>query len=145
MSSYDSLWLPNHKFRFVSLSCPGCPAAIDEPGPDDPLPADDALWDEGVGVIRKSILNNITKVYLTGRTSTLFPIATQSRQHGIWEVCIVDTSFCSNVQSASTRILFTRCPTASAERRGTAVGTHSQGTALLWADGVQVAKRGAEL
>ncbi|KAL7796081.1 hypothetical protein V8C37DRAFT_408531 [Trichoderma ceciliae] len=33
--------------RFVSLSCPGCPAAIDEPDPDDPLPTDDSLWDEG--------------------------------------------------------------------------------------------------
>ncbi|KAL6905137.1 hypothetical protein GGI43DRAFT_398969 [Trichoderma evansii] len=34
--------------RFVSLSCPGCPATIDEPEPEDPLPTDDALWDEGV-------------------------------------------------------------------------------------------------
>jgi hypothetical protein len=34
--------------RFVSLNCPGCPAAIDEPGPQEVLPADDALWDEGV-------------------------------------------------------------------------------------------------
>ncbi|KAL7810270.1 hypothetical protein V8C44DRAFT_332777 [Trichoderma aethiopicum] len=33
--------------RFVSLNCPGCPAAIDEPSPQEVLPADDALWDEG--------------------------------------------------------------------------------------------------
>ncbi|KAL7949358.1 hypothetical protein V8C42DRAFT_351003 [Trichoderma barbatum] len=33
--------------RFVSLSCPGCPAMIDEPEPDNPLPVDDAHWDEG--------------------------------------------------------------------------------------------------
>ncbi|KAL7814394.1 hypothetical protein V8C26DRAFT_403675 [Trichoderma gracile] len=33
--------------RFVSLSCPGCPAAVDEPSPQEVLPADDALWDEG--------------------------------------------------------------------------------------------------
>ncbi|KAL6874256.1 hypothetical protein HDV57DRAFT_504340 [Trichoderma longibrachiatum] len=33
--------------RFVSLNCPGCPAAIDEPSPQEVLPADEALWDEG--------------------------------------------------------------------------------------------------
>ncbi|RFU78611.1 hypothetical protein TARUN_3581 [Trichoderma arundinaceum] len=33
--------------RFVSLSCPGSPAAIDEPDPDDHLPTDDLVWDEG--------------------------------------------------------------------------------------------------
>lgn len=33
------------------MACPGCPAAIDEPRPEDPLPTDDALWDEGVGII----------------------------------------------------------------------------------------------
>ncbi|EHK25744.1 uncharacterized protein TRIVIDRAFT_219505 [Trichoderma virens Gv29-8] len=33
--------------RFVGVTSPGCPAAIDEPGSDNPLPTDDALWDEG--------------------------------------------------------------------------------------------------
>lgn len=34
--------------RFVTLSCPGCPSTVDEPEPEDTLPTDDALWDEGV-------------------------------------------------------------------------------------------------
>ncbi|KAL7959427.1 hypothetical protein V8C34DRAFT_313284 [Trichoderma compactum] len=33
--------------RLSGMACPGCPAAIDEPRPEDPLPTDDALWDEG--------------------------------------------------------------------------------------------------
>ncbi|KAL7904810.1 hypothetical protein GGI35DRAFT_472023 [Trichoderma velutinum] len=33
--------------RLASSTCPGCPAAIDEPRPEDSLPTDDALWDEG--------------------------------------------------------------------------------------------------
>lgn len=33
--------------RLSGMTCPGCPAAIDEPRPEDPLPTDDALWDEG--------------------------------------------------------------------------------------------------
>ncbi|KAL7926003.1 hypothetical protein ACQKWADRAFT_281500 [Trichoderma austrokoningii] len=42
--------------RFVSLSCPGCPAIIDEPEPEDPLPTNDALWDEGVKKVPRSPL-----------------------------------------------------------------------------------------
>ncbi|KAL6860867.1 hypothetical protein J3F83DRAFT_304074 [Trichoderma novae-zelandiae] len=45
--------------RFVSLNCPGCPAAIDEPSPEDALPADDALWDEAASTVPSSpLLNN---------------------------------------------------------------------------------------
>ncbi|EHK39475.1 hypothetical protein TRIATDRAFT_323033 [Trichoderma atroviride IMI 206040] len=42
--------------RFVSLSCPGCPATVDEPEPEDALPTDDELWDEGVKKVPRSPL-----------------------------------------------------------------------------------------
>ncbi|TFB07092.1 hypothetical protein CCMA1212_001245 [Trichoderma ghanense] len=44
--------------RFVSLNCPGCPAAVDEPSPGEVLPADDALWDEGAAAVPSSPLLN---------------------------------------------------------------------------------------
>lgn len=34
--------------RFMSLGFPGRSAATETPGPNDLLPTDDALWDQGV-------------------------------------------------------------------------------------------------
>ncbi|KAH8819056.1 hypothetical protein F5884DRAFT_759321 [Xylogone sp. PMI_703] len=34
--------------RFVSLGCPGRPFASEDPQPEDSLPSDDALWDQGI-------------------------------------------------------------------------------------------------
>ncbi|KAL7933186.1 hypothetical protein V8C35DRAFT_322578 [Trichoderma chlorosporum] len=45
-------------FLLDRLSCPGCPAAIDEPGPDESLPVDDTRWDEGAASVPCSPLLN---------------------------------------------------------------------------------------
>ncbi|PTB68483.1 fungal-specific transcription factor domain-containing protein [Trichoderma citrinoviride] len=60
--------------RIVSLNCPGCPAAIDEPGPQEVLPTDDALWDEGVSIIPQPRTVDVANVRLQAAEEPSSPL-----------------------------------------------------------------------
>lgn len=55
-------------YSFVSIGCPGRRFAAEDPKPHDPLPADDAAWDNGVSLLSST---NLQDAYFWHRWSHL--------------------------------------------------------------------------